>query len=88
MKNFPGNPVIKPQYLVLTTVIKNPPYNAGDMGSIPGRGTKIPPAAQYSSPYHDLRAHALEPVHHRQREARNLQRRLPSAATDPTQPDK
>ena len=26
-------------------VIKNPPSNAGDTGSIPGRGTKIPHAA-------------------------------------------
>ena len=33
-RDFPGGPVIK-----------NPPSNAGDMGSIPGRGTKIPHAA-------------------------------------------
>ena len=26
-------------------VVKNPPSNAGDAGSIPGRGTKIPHAA-------------------------------------------
>ena len=26
-------------------VVKNLPCNAGDMGSIPGQGTKIPPAA-------------------------------------------
>ena len=25
-------------------MVKNPPYNAGDMGLIPGRGTKIPHA--------------------------------------------
>ena len=30
--NFPGGPVVK-----------NPPHNAGDVGSIPGQGTKIPP---------------------------------------------
>ena len=23
-------------------MVNNPPYNAGDMGSIPGQGTKIP----------------------------------------------
>ena len=28
------------------TVVKNPPANAGGTGSNPGRGTKIPPAAQ------------------------------------------
>ena len=26
-------------------MVKNPPSNAGDVGSIPGRGTKIPHAA-------------------------------------------
>ena len=26
-------------------MVKNPPSNAGDMGSIPGQGTKIPCAA-------------------------------------------
>ena len=30
-KDVPGGPVVK-----------NPPANAGDMGSIPGPGTKIP----------------------------------------------
>ena len=30
-RDFPGGPVVK-----------NPPSNAGDMGSIPGRATKIP----------------------------------------------
>ena len=32
--DFPGGPVVK-----------NPPSNAGDVGSIPGQGTKIPHAA-------------------------------------------
>ena len=27
--------------------VKNPPSNAGDMGSIPGRGTKTPLAERY-----------------------------------------
>ena len=31
--DFPGGPVVE-----------NPPSNAGDVGSIPGRGTKIPHA--------------------------------------------
>ena len=26
-------------------MVKNPPYNAGDAGSIPGQGTKIPRAS-------------------------------------------
>ena len=33
-RDFPGGPVVK-----------NPPYNAGDAGLIPGQGTKIPHAA-------------------------------------------
>ena len=32
-RDFPGDPVVK-----------NPPSNAGDVGSIPGQGTKIPRA--------------------------------------------
>ena len=42
--DFPGGPVVE-----------NPPSNAGDVDSIPGRGTKIPHAAGQLSP------HALEP---------------------------
>ena len=38
-RDFPGGPVIK-----------NPPANAGDMGSIPGLGTKIPHAVGKLSP--------------------------------------
>ena len=45
--DFPGGPVVK-----------NPPSNAGDAGSIPGWGTKIPHAAGHLSP------RALEPAHH------------------------
>ena len=37
--DFPGGPVVK-----------NPPSKAGNMGSIPGRGTKIPHAAGQLSP--------------------------------------
>ena len=45
--DFPGGPVVK-----------SPPSNAEDVGSIPGRGTKIPHAAGQLSP------RALEPAHH------------------------
>ena len=37
--DFPGGPVVK-----------NPPSNAGDVGLIPGGGTKIPHAAGQLSP--------------------------------------
>ena len=37
--DFPGGPVVK-----------NLPCNAGDAGSIPGRGTKIPQAMEQLSP--------------------------------------
>ena len=39
-RDFPGGPVVK-----------NPPYNAGDVGSIPGQGTKIPHAAEQLNPH-------------------------------------
>ena len=38
-RDFPGGPVVK-----------NLPSNAGDAGSIPGQGTKIPHAAGQQSP--------------------------------------
>ena len=38
-RDFPGGPVVK-----------NLPYNAGDDGSMPGQGTKIPHAAGKLSP--------------------------------------
>ena len=31
-------------------MVKNPPYNEGDVGSIPGQGTKIPHATQQLGP--------------------------------------
>ena len=46
-RDFPGGPVVK-----------NPPSNAGDTGSIPGEGTKIPHAVG------QLSLRALEPTHH------------------------
>ena len=39
-RDFPGGPVVK-----------NPPCNAGDTGSIPGRGTKIRHATGQLSPH-------------------------------------
>ena len=47
--DFPGGPVVK-----------NPPCNAGDMGSIPGQRTKIPHAAEQLS----LSATTTEHVSH------------------------
>ena len=32
-------------------MVKNPPCNAGDIGSIPGLGTKIPHAMEQLSPH-------------------------------------
>ena len=47
--DFPGGPVVK-----------NPPSNAGDRGSIPGWGAKIPHDPGQLSP----RAATTEPAHH------------------------
>ena len=41
-------------------VVKNPPANAGDMGSIPGQGTKILHALEQLNPSPST----SEPVHH------------------------
>ena len=51
IKDFPGCPVVK-----------NPPCNAGDMGSTPGQGTKIRHALEQLSPH----ATTTEPVYHNQ----------------------
>ena len=40
LRDFPGGPVVK-----------NLPYNAGDSGSIPGQGTKIPHAVEQLNPH-------------------------------------
>ena len=39
MRDFPGG-----------TVVKNPPYSLGDVGSISGRGIKIPHGVEQLSP--------------------------------------
>ena len=84
--DFPGGPVVK-----------NPPCNAGDMGSIPGQGTKIPHAAgQLSlcatttelthlnqSPHAaNYRAHAPQPQK-RKTHTPQLERSLRAATKDP-----
>jgi len=57
LRDFPGGPLVK-----------NLPSNAGDMGLIPGRGTKIPHAMRQLS----LHATTTEPACHNHREARVL----------------
>ena len=49
MRDFPGGPVVK-----------SPPSNAGDAGSIPGWGTKIPHATGQLGPH----ATTTEPTCH------------------------
>ena len=44
-------------------MVKNPPSNAGDMGNIPGWGTKTPHAVEKQSPC----TATTEPVRHNQR---------------------
>ena len=50
-RDFPGGPVVK-----------NPPSDARDMGSVPGRGTKIPYAAGQLSHHTTTR----EPMQHKE----------------------
>ena len=47
--DFPGGPVVK-----------NPPCNAGDMGSIPGQGTKILHATGQQGELHERELHELQ----------------------------
>ena len=47
----------------LGRMVKNPPSSAGDTGSIPGQGTKIPYATEQLSP----QATSRESVHHSKR---------------------
>ena len=70
-------------------MVKNPSSNAGDAGSIPSWGTKIPHAVGQLSP----RATTTEPTrsgattresrpaHHNSREASTVQQKIPHAAT-------
>ena len=54
------------------SVVKNPPASAGDTGSSPGQGTKIPHAAEQLSPCATTTEPAnLEPVLCNERSHRN-----------------
>ena len=64
VRDFPGDPVAK-----------NLPFNAGDAGSAPGWGTKIPHATEQLS----LCTTATKPTRSR---ARVLQQERPSTATE------
>ena len=55
--DFPGGPVVK-----------NLPFNAGEVGSIPGRGTKIPHVGQLSPRATNYRAHTPWSLHTTSRE--------------------
>ena len=48
IRDFPGGPVVK-----------NPPCNSGDTGSIPGQETKIPHARATKPACRNYRAHVL-----------------------------
>ena len=63
-RDFPGGPVVK-----------NPSCNAGDAGSIPGQGTKIPHATGLLSP----RATTREKLMHRNERSCVPQLRLNAA---------
>ena len=63
MSDFPGGPVVK-----------NPPSNAGDTGSIPGQGTKIPHVMEQLSPS----TATTEPRHHHWRVCES-QQKIPCA---------
>ena len=60
------------------SVIKNPPSNAEDVGSIPGRGTKIPHALGQPSPHSTGREQLRCPKEEAER--RNSEKILPAAA--------
>ena len=58
-------------------VVKNPRCNAGDVGSIPGQGTKIPHATEQLS----QNTTTAEPAHHYSR-VHEPQRKISHAATE------
>ena len=53
------------------TVVKNPPANAGDMGSSPGPGRSHMPQSNYARAPQLLKTTCLEPVLHNKRSHRN-----------------
>ena len=60
------------KYVCGDPVVKNLPCNAGDIGSIPGQGTRIPHTEEQLS----QRATATEPAHSRAHETRPLKKPL------------
>ena len=50
-------------------MVKNPPANAGDVGSIPGWGTKIPHAVEQLSPWATTTEPKCSGVHALQQES-------------------
>ena len=61
LQDFPGG-----------SVVKNPPASAGDMGSIPGLGTKIPhDTGQLNLCATTMEARALEPTSCKKRSPHN-----------------
>ena len=58
LKDFPGGPVVK-----------NPPSNARDAGSIPGQGTKTPHAAGLALLYSPRATIRDKPTHHKEEPA-------------------
>ena len=70
-------------------MVKNPPSNAGDVGSIPGRGTKIPHAAGQLSPHAtNYRAHVLWSPSTTARERKNVHTTTREEKTRTAQPEK
>ena len=65
-QDFPGGPVVK-----------DPPSNAGDVGSIPSQGTKIPQATGQLSP----RTTTTEPARVLQGKIPHAAKKIPRAAT-------
>ena len=55
-------------------MVKNPPSNVGDVGSIPGRGTKIPHAAGQLSPSATTREPACHDEDPAQPKKKNLKK--------------
>ena len=66
-RDFPGGPVVK-----------NPPSNAGDVGSFPGHGIKIPHALEQPSPRTTTEVSPCAIT----REAREPQRKILCATTE------
>ena len=71
LRDFPGG-----------LVVRNPPSNAGDMGSVPGWGAGIPHAKGQLSPHPTTSEPAISGAHGPQ-----LERSLGTATKDPSCPN-